>query len=120
MFGIVHQRRLTLSPNGTMLSGIDRLTRTAPRRGRENTPFAVRFHIHPDIRLSTSQGGGALLKLASGDGWRFQASGGTLSIEESIYVGSGNPRRTEQLVVSGVVRNEPVEIGWVFERLGAA
>jgi uncharacterized heparinase superfamily protein len=120
LFGIVHQRRLTLSPDGTMLSGIDRLTRTVPRRGRENTPFAARFHIHPDIRVSASQGGGVLLKLASGEGWRFQAASASLSIEESIYVGNGNPRRTEQLVVSGAVRNEAVEIGWVFERLGAA
>jgi uncharacterized heparinase superfamily protein len=120
LFGIVHQRRLTLSPTGTMLSGIDRLTRTALRRGRENTPFAARFHIHPDIRVSPSQGGGAILKLASGEGWRFQAAGGALSIEESIYVGNGSPRRAEQLVVSGAVRNEPVELGWVFERVGAA
>ena len=93
---------------------------TVPRRGRENAPFAARFHIHPDIRVSPSQGGGALLKLASGEGWRFQAAGGTLSIEESIYVGNGNPRRTEQLVIGGAVRNEPVEIGWVLERVGAA
>ncbi|HEY1962591.1 MAG TPA: heparinase II/III family protein [Rhizomicrobium sp.] len=120
LFGIVHQRRLTLSPNGTMLSGIDRLTRTVPRRGRENTPFAARFHIHPDIRVSPNQGGGAILKLASGEGWRFQAAGGTLSIEESIYLGNGSPRRAEQLVVSGAVHHEPVEIDWVFERLGAA
>jgi uncharacterized heparinase superfamily protein len=119
LFGIVHQRRLTLSPNGAMLSGIDRLKRTEIRRDRETIPFAVRFHIHPDIRVSPNQDGGAILKLASGEGWRFQMAGSSLSIDESIYVGNGNPRRAEQLVLAGVVRNEPAEICWVFERLGA-
>jgi uncharacterized heparinase superfamily protein len=119
-FGILHQRRLTLSPNGTMLSGGDRLTRRVPRRGREATPFAARFHIHPDIRVSPNQGGGALLKLASGEGWRFQASGGELAIEESIYIGNDTARRCDQLVISGLIRNEPVELGWVFERISAS
>jgi uncharacterized heparinase superfamily protein len=120
LFGTIHQRRLTLSPTGTMLSGTDRLTRRTPRRGRESTPFAARFHIHPDVRVSSSQGGGAILKLASGEGWRFQAAGGELAIEESIYVGNSNPRRTDQLVISGTLRDEPVEFGWVFERIAAA
>lgn len=116
-FGIVHERRLTLSPNGTMISGGDRLIRRAPRRGREATPFAARFHIHPDIRVSPNQGGGALLKLPSGEGWRFQASGGELAIEESIYIGNDSARRCDQLVIGGLVRNEPVELAWVFERI---
>jgi uncharacterized heparinase superfamily protein len=118
-FGIVHERRLTLSPNGTMLSGGDRLSRKTERRGREATPFAARFHIHPDVRVSPNQGGGALLKLASGEGWRFQASGGELSIEESIYVGNDVARRCDQLVISGLIRNDPVELAWVIERISA-
>ena len=116
-FGIFHQRRLTLAPNGTMLSGGDRLTRRVPRRGREATPFAARFHIHPDIRVSPNQGGGALLKLPSGEGWRFQASGGELAIEESIYIANDQARRCDQLVITGLIRQEPVEVGWVFERI---
>jgi len=119
-FGIAHERRLTLSPNGTMLSGEDRLVRRAPRRGRESTAFAVRFHIHPDVRVSPSQGGGAILKLASGEGWRFQASGGELAIEESIYLGGDVARRTDQLVIAGVMRNETGSYLGAFIASGAA
>jgi uncharacterized heparinase superfamily protein len=119
LFGVIHERRVTLSPNGKLISGLDRLVRKPGRRGAEATPFAARFHIHPDIRISASQGGGVLLKLASGEGWRFQASGGELTIDKSVYLNK-TMRRTEQLVVSGVIRNEPVELGWVFERIGAA
>ncbi|HEX3652647.1 MAG TPA: heparinase II/III family protein [Rhizomicrobium sp.] len=120
LFGMIHERRVTMSPNGKLISGLDRLVRKPGRRSPEPTPFAARFHIHPDIRISASQGGGALLKLPSGEGWRFQSSGGELTIDKSVYLASETMRRTEQLVIGGVIRDEPVEIGWVFERIGAA
>lgn len=117
-FGIVHERALTLSPNGSSLTGADRLIPAAGRR--ETLSFTARFHIHPDVRVSPSQGGGILLRLPSGEGWRFRAGGGIVQIEESIYLGSTTARRTEQLVVVAQVRDRPVEIGWTFEQIGAA
>ena len=38
-------------------------------------------------------------------------------MEESIYLGGDTVRRTEQLVVTGQVRDTPVEIAWVFEQI---
>jgi uncharacterized heparinase superfamily protein len=117
-FGILHQRRLTLSPNGTALTGGDWLTpRASGKRPRGGIPFAARFHVHPDVRISPSQGGGVLLKLPSGEGWRFQAAGGALSIEESVYLGGDTARRTEQLVIGGAVKDDTVELGWLLEQI---
>ena len=114
-FGLVHERKLTLSGQGTMLTGGDRLAATRKPSGRPG--FAVRFHIHPDVRVSRLEGGGILLKLPGGEGWRFRAGGGDVSIEESVYLGGGTVRRTEQLVISGTVREAPVDIAWVFEQI---
>lgn len=119
-FGMLHRRRLMLSANGTTLTGADRLIpiHNRPRRGR-GLPFAIRFHVHPDVRLSLAQGGGSvILKLPSGEGWRFRC-GGPLEIEESVYLGGGTLRRTEQLVIAGHVRDEEVECAWLLEQLGA-
>jgi len=116
-FGVAHRRRLTLSPNGNALSGEDRLERRTARRSRESLPFAARFHIHPDVRVSANQGGGALLKLPSGEGWRFQAAGGQMSIEESIYLSNETARRCQQLVIAGILRDEQLTLGWVFDRI---
>jgi len=92
-FGVVHERSLTLAPQGNALSGLDRLV---PRAGtRDGTEFTLRFHIHPDVRASTSQNGGILLKLANGEGWRFRAQGGGIAVEESIYLGGEATRRCE-------------------------
>ena len=74
---------------------------------RRPLPFAVRFHIHPDVRVSRLEGGGILLKLPNGEGWRFRAGGGELTVEESIYLGGDMVRRTEQLVITGQVQRYP-------------
>jgi uncharacterized heparinase superfamily protein len=124
-FGLRHERQITLSPQGLMVTGRDRLVPSsgngadgpaAPLGGRS---FAVRFHIHPDVRVSRLEGGGILLKLPSGEGWRFRAGGGTLDVEESVYLGGHVVRRAEQLVVSGAIKNSPAEIAWVFEQIVA-
>jgi uncharacterized heparinase superfamily protein len=122
-FGAIHHRRITLSPRGASLTGTDRLVPAGPSRARnaQKRPFAIRFHVHPDVRLSLVQGGGSvILKLPNGEGWRFRCGGGTLSVEESVYFGGGAPRRAEQLVVSGEWHDEATECGWLFEQVGPA
>jgi uncharacterized heparinase superfamily protein len=116
-FGIKHERQLTLSPHGTVLTGADRLVPRPEKKPRADIPFAIRFHVHPDVRVSTSQGGSVLLKLANGEGWRFRA-GLPAALEESVYLGGDQIRRTEQIVLAGTVKDEPVEIAWVFEHIG--
>lgn len=116
-FGVRHQREVTLSRHGTTLTGCDRLLRSRERSSRAAVPFAVRFHIHPDVRISPSHRGDILLMLPNGEGWRFR-HGGDIAVEESIYVGQGGTRRTGQLVLSGTVGAESVETSWTFEQIG--
>jgi uncharacterized heparinase superfamily protein len=113
--GLRHERKLTLSPQGQMVTGSDRLVPVTTRGNALS--YTLRFHIHPDVRLSRLEGGGILLKLPNGEGWRFRAGGGELTVEESIYLGGDTLRRTEQLVVTGQVRDTPVETAWVFEQI---
>jgi len=117
-FGLRHERQITLSVQGLAVTGTDRLLPVVQpsRRGRRDIPFAVRFHIHPDVRITPSQGGGILLKLPNGEGWRFR-SGTQIAVEESVYLGTGQLRRTEQIVLTGAVKDQPVEVAWVFEHI---
>ncbi len=103
-----------------MGTGRDRLVPVkAVERPAGGRTYAVRFHIHPDVRVSRLEGGGILLKLPGGEGWRFRAGGGTLEVEESVYLGGPVVRRTEQLVISGQMKDSPAEIAWVFEQIVA-
>ena len=117
-FGLKHERKITLSPQGLMLTGRDRLIPVDGRRAK-SCSFAVRFHIHPDVRVSRLEGGGILLKLPGGEGWRFRGGGGALDVEESVYLGGPTVRRTEQIVLSGSLKDAPAEIAWVFEQVAS-
>lgn len=118
-FGIVHERTLHLTPRGNVLTGMDRLLPDSDRRPRSAVSFAVRFHVHPDVRLSPNQSGGFILKLPNGEGWRFRCDV-PAAVEESVYLGGGSVRRAEQIVALGNVKDSAVEIGWSLEQMNAA
>jgi len=64
-------------------------------------------------------GKAALVRLASGAGFRFDAAGGRLALEESIYLGAeAGARRTEQIVVASTLAGEEALVKWSFKRLG--
>ncbi|MBV8534765.1 MAG: heparinase II/III family protein [Alphaproteobacteria bacterium] len=114
-FGLTHRRRLYLSASGDNLRGEDTLVSTegAPTHG-----FAVRFHLHPDVKASMLQNGAAvLLRTPSGRGWRFQNSGGLPHLEESIYVANDSPRRTQQIVIEAATQRGGAVVKWALQKV---
>ena len=63
--------------------------------------FLLRFHLHPAV-LATPQidEQAVLLKLPSNQFWRLRAKGAKVVVEESLYLGGGEPRRTSQIVLT--------------------
>ena len=49
-FGLLHERGLALSPDGATVHGLDALLDADPKRPAGGVPFALRFHLHPDVR----------------------------------------------------------------------
>ena len=100
-FGIRHERRITLSPNGAILTGADRLVPVSHRASRAPLPFAVRFHIHPDVRISRLEGGGIL------PACRTARAGGSVPVARSgsrrAFTWAGIPRSPvpSKLVLDG-------------------
>ena len=115
--GITHTRRLFLCEQGTDLRGEDTLECvTSPSNPLD---IAVRFHVHPRVMVSLVQNETeALLRLPSGAGWRFHHTGGTLALENSIYLGSGEIRKTKQLVIHGKMNKEHAQVKWALQREG--
>ena len=119
-FGLRHERKITLSPQGLMVTGARPAGAGDGRDRASGCHFAVRFHIHPDVRVSRLEGGGILLKLPNGEGWRFRAGGGELDVEESVYLGGdvGAPGRAAGGQRHGA-QDTPAEVAWVFEQIVA-
>lgn len=130
--GLTHLRNLTLEDGGTLLRGEDALAAFTPtdraaldaaaRRVPEDTGlrYAIRFHLHPDVRAALDLGGAAVsLALPSGETWVFRhSSGADLSLKPSVYFDSHRlaPRATKQIVLSARMRGYGVVLGWSLAR----
>ena len=110
-FGLNYARELYLAADGDDLRGEDRLT------GGAGIAFAVRFHLHPAVQASlVTDGGAAILRLPGGAVWRLRAAGAELSLGESVYLGSGEAKKTQQVVLSGVTGPEGAVVRWAVRR----
>lgn len=114
--GIIHQRRFYLSDNGLDVRGEDTLT--AALDPEDALTINIRFHLHPRVLVSLVQDGQeALLRLQSGLGFRFFSVGGTLTLENSIYLGSGlKPIKTKQLVITSRMLEKTHQLKWALQR----
>ena len=112
LFGAIHHRRLYLSESGEDLRGEDLIEAAQPQ------PFVIRFHLHPSVTASLQQDNEAvLLRLPSGQGWRLRADGTKITIEESVYFGTTEARRAEQIVLAGL-QDGPQQVKWAITKLG--
>jgi uncharacterized heparinase superfamily protein len=59
-----------------------------------------------------------LLKLPSNQFWRLRAKGAKVAVEESLYLGGGEPRRTSQIVLTAEPGANTVQ--WAIGRVQAA
>lgn len=116
--GISHRRRLYLSDQGHDLRGEETLTCSVGLS--KPVEVSIRFHLHPRVLVSLVRGKKeALLRLPGGSGWRFAQTGGTISLENSVYLGEGcRPRKTKQLVISGVMDADLAQFKWAVQREG--
>ena len=114
-FGVTYARELYLAADGDDLRGEEKLT------GRSGAAFAVRFHLHPAVEAALIEdGGGARLRLPSGAVWRLRAASAEISLGESVYLGSGEPRKTQQIVLSGTTGPSGATVRWAIRREAAA
>ena len=127
--GLSHRRRLYMSIDGDDIRGEDSLyvPLGAAPHSREEKPFQIRFHFHPDVRVSLSQDQKSALLVQGGKaGWRFRADGGPLTLEDSVYLGAGiKPAKSQQIVISGSAfcdsdgETRSNRVRWAFRKLEA-
>ena len=127
-FGLIHARRLDLSLAGDLLTGEDMLTaatttdqrRFAPFARQGGVPFAIRFHLHPDVDARLDPSAGAVrLTLPTRDVWHFSHDGlGTIRLDPSVYLEKtrAQPAACRQIVLSGRAAEPVTSVRWRLER----
>jgi len=123
-YGVVHIRRIYLSPNGQDVRGQDILKRASKTLWNPKAQFSIRFHLHPEVRIDSMsiwRKRGQIIEISRpGDGnWQFCLEGGVaIEVKDSFYQGTRNERRrTRQIVLSGEYRGtEPRAVRWAIRQ----
>lgn len=99
-FGLVHERTLRLSADGSLLEGADVL-KAAPGRRAKPAGIRLAFHLHPDLRAQPLEDGRSIaLLLPDDDLWVFSAEDHPIALEESVFFADpAGPRRSAQIVI---------------------
>jgi uncharacterized heparinase superfamily protein len=116
--GYVHRRVVAMSPDGRDVRGEDMLLPADRRKHKTPTLFAIRFHLHPQVEvMPTADGLAAILRVPSGRLWQFRCKGGSLAVEDSVWVDArGRPLTSQQLVVTGASPAGGTNVSWLFHR----
>lgn len=120
-FSSLCRRRLYIDALGEDLRGEDIC------EGRGGSEFVVRFHLHPRIKAvleDEASGDGTaavLLTLPGGAVYRFFSIGGSIAIDDSVYLGQSDlPEHTRQIVVTTPCAASATRIKWALRRVDAA
>lgn len=110
-FGATHHRRLYLAETGDDLRGEDAV------ESADDLAYEIRFHLHPAVEPTLEEDGEAvLMRLAGGSLWRLRADGAAITIEDSLYFGTGARRPTRQIVLSARSGETP-QVRWAVTRV---
>jgi uncharacterized heparinase superfamily protein len=127
-FGLLHRRRVYMRADGREVRGQDAV---APPLGagagktQKGAPFAVRFHIHPAVRVERSDVRAITLTPPNGPAWRFITDASEMAIEKSVYLaGPQTPDpRARQIVLRGEANpalpedQAPNLVRWKLQRM---
>lgn len=120
-FGVVHERRLTLQPDGEGLAGEDLLL-AVRGGGLPPLPAVVRFHLHPSVQARRAQNGRVvLLGLVNGESWQFvletRGEGLEARLDDSLYLSATDGARKSRQIVVAFDTGATPKLAWRFERL---
>ncbi|MGB8818102.1 MAG: heparinase II/III family protein [Rhizobiaceae bacterium] len=121
--GLLHEREITLSHGGSVISGRDKFVAPAGHPARSGTAVqvAIRFHIHPKVHLVINAENQFELLANRDDTWVFTCNDIAPHDEESLFfAGISGPQKTRMIVLEFDASNVS-EVTWQFTRtaLGA-
>lgn len=119
-YGFTHSRLLIVRSDGMELRGEDTLLPHDRYKARDETSAHLRFHLGPDIELLLSDDArNVVMRMEDGSNWSFAITGGTIAVEDSIWVDEqGRPNPTRQLVIAMHIPKGGLSLGWLLKFIG--
>lgn len=118
-FGLIHERDVTLSDDGNMITGIDRLLPSSSRgKTSRDAKVAVRFHLHPDIHVLVNGAGQLMLMADNDDSWSFASDGITPRLIETFFFAKISGPQKSKAILLEFQSSEISEVRWSLTRTG--
>lgn len=129
--GLLQGRAIELTVDGSAVAGEEvllsedkkahaRFDKVMDGLNGEGIPYALRFHLHPDVATRFDPETGHLqLQLKSGEIWEFRHDGTTvMDMESSVYLDSEalRPTATKQVVLTGRATTYTTRIRWSLSK----
>jgi uncharacterized heparinase superfamily protein len=118
-FGFIHEREITLSDDGSIINGVDRLMPSSSRgRKGKAAKVVVRFHLHPDIHVLVNGAGQLMLMADSDDSWAFAAENLTPRLIETFFFAKVSGPQKSKAIALEFSSDEKAEVRWTLSRTG--
>lgn len=114
-FGIIHSRKIECLLDQNKFVGLDKIIRK--KNGKEMN-FEIRFHLDPKARVMKTQDKETIFIECNNEAWKFKSAEHNIHYETGLFFGKKNNfLENQNILISGIVRNETQEMKWEIERL---
>ena len=113
--GIIHSREIVYFPKEFIIKGNDNIIK---KNNFKSNDFEIRFHFHPDARLTKTIDGKSILIEFENSGWRFSCDNEIIGLETGLYFGKKNLYSENQnIYLEGKLNNNKCNISWEIKKI---
>jgi uncharacterized heparinase superfamily protein len=119
-FGIVHKRTVQMAHGGSIIMGMDAFPGPEgyPVRSKGKDLVTIRFHLSPQIHVTSNDDSQIILSADQADTWVFTCNEvAPVTAESLFFAGISGPQRTRMIVLEFHASDVP-EVNWQFTRTG--
>ncbi len=114
-YGIIHERQIEFFSKNNKFIGKDKLIK---KKNFKTTNFEIRFHFEPEVKITKTQEGKAILIELRNSGWRFFCKDYLINVETGLYFGKKNSfSENQNIFISGVTQNQDQVISWEIMKI---
>ena len=114
-YGVIHKRSLEFISKEYLLKGRDEIIK---KKNFKHSQFEIRFHLHPDAKVTKTIDGKNILIEIGKTGWRFRCSEYRLEVETGLYFGKKNLYiENKNILISGNTIENDQAISWELVKI---
>ena len=114
-YGTTHRREIEYLIDSNTLIGKDLLLK---RKNFKSCNFEIRFHLHPDSKVTKTQDKSVVLIESENSGWKFSCKDYSIDIETGLFFGKKNIFiENQNIFISGITQREDQQILWEIKKI---